>query len=134
MRPYIDRCQDLPNGIDWYLPKSASGIAVTAQVMKWMQRRPFRAFAEKKWFRVADAVDLPDHRNLCGKPYSNRRVMRWVRTSARLVACIMQRLTLRRHQLRLGDAVDPIQSGLVDTDVLTDHFGCGTGIAEPQRQ
>lgn len=61
MRPYIDRCQDLPNGIDGYLPKSASDIAITAQVMKWMQRWPFRAFAEKKWFTTADAVDLPDY-------------------------------------------------------------------------
>jgi 2-polyprenyl-6-methoxyphenol hydroxylase-like FAD-dependent oxidoreductase len=61
MRPYIDRCQDLPNGIDGYLPKSATDIAVTAQVMKWMQRRPFRSFAEKKWFTTADAIDLPDY-------------------------------------------------------------------------
>jgi len=61
MRPYIDRCQDLPNGVDGYLPKSASDIAVTAQVMKWMQRRPFRSFAEKKWFTTADAIDLPDY-------------------------------------------------------------------------
>lgn len=61
MRPYIDRCQDLPNGIDGYLPKSASDIAITAQVMKWMQRWPFRSFAEKKWFTTADAVDLPDY-------------------------------------------------------------------------
>lgn len=61
MRPYIDRCQDLPNGIDGYLPKSASEIAITAQVMKWMQRWPFRSFAEKKWFTTADAVDLPDY-------------------------------------------------------------------------
>lgn len=61
MRPYIDRCQDLPNGIDGYLPKSASDIAITAQVMKWMQRWPFRTFAEKKWFTTADAVDLPDY-------------------------------------------------------------------------
>ena len=61
MRPYIDRCQDLPNGIDGYLPKSASDIAITAQVMKWMQRWPFRAFAEKKWFTTADAVDLPTY-------------------------------------------------------------------------
>jgi len=59
MRPYIDRCQDLPNGIDGYLPKSAGDIAITAQVMKWMQRRPFRSFAEKKWFTTADAIDLP---------------------------------------------------------------------------
>ena len=58
MRPYVDRCQDLPNGIDGYLPKSASDIAVTAQVMKWMQRWPFRAFAERKWFTTADAIDL----------------------------------------------------------------------------
>jgi 2-polyprenyl-6-methoxyphenol hydroxylase-like FAD-dependent oxidoreductase len=61
MRPYIDRCQDLPNGIDGYLPKSASDIAVTAQVMKWMQRWPFRSFAERKWFTTADAIDLPDY-------------------------------------------------------------------------
>jgi 2-polyprenyl-6-methoxyphenol hydroxylase-like FAD-dependent oxidoreductase len=61
MRPYIDRCQDLPNGIDGYLPKSASDIAVTAQVMKWMQRWPFRSFAEKKWFTTADAIELPDY-------------------------------------------------------------------------
>jgi len=61
MRPYIDRCQDLPNGIDGYLPKSASDIAVTARVMKWMQRWPFRSFAEKKWFTTADAIDLPEY-------------------------------------------------------------------------
>ena len=61
MRPYINRCQDLPNGIDGYLPKSASDIAITAQVMKWMQRWPFRSFAEKKWFTTADAIDLPDY-------------------------------------------------------------------------
>ena len=59
MRPYIDRCQDLPNGIDGYLPKSGSDIAITAQVMKWMQHWPFRSFAEKKWFTTADAIDLP---------------------------------------------------------------------------
>jgi 2-polyprenyl-6-methoxyphenol hydroxylase-like FAD-dependent oxidoreductase len=61
MRPYIDRCQDLPNGIDGYLPKSATDIAVTAQVMKWMQRWPFRSVAEKKWFTTADAIDLPHY-------------------------------------------------------------------------
>jgi 2-polyprenyl-6-methoxyphenol hydroxylase-like FAD-dependent oxidoreductase len=59
MRPYIERCQDLPNGIDGYLPKSASDIAVTAAVMKWMQRWPFRSFAERKWFTTADAIELP---------------------------------------------------------------------------
>ncbi len=61
MRPYIDRCQDLPNGIDGYLPKTNSDIAITAQVMKWMQRWPFHSFAEKKWFTTADAIDLPDY-------------------------------------------------------------------------
>lgn len=59
MRPYVDRCQDLPQGIDGYMPKSASDIAITAQVMKWMQRWPFRGFAEKKWFTTADAIHLP---------------------------------------------------------------------------
>jgi 2-polyprenyl-6-methoxyphenol hydroxylase-like FAD-dependent oxidoreductase len=61
MRPYIDRCQDLPQGIDGYMPKSAFDIAVTAQVMKWLQRWPFREFAEKKWFTTADAIELPDY-------------------------------------------------------------------------
>jgi 2-polyprenyl-6-methoxyphenol hydroxylase-like FAD-dependent oxidoreductase len=61
MRPYIDRCQDLPNGIDGYLPKSGSDIAITAQVMKWMQRWPFRSFAERKRFTIADAIELPDY-------------------------------------------------------------------------
>jgi 2-polyprenyl-6-methoxyphenol hydroxylase-like FAD-dependent oxidoreductase len=61
MRPYIERCQDLPNGIDGYLPKSTSDIAITAQAMKWMQRWPFRSFAERKWFTTADAIELPDY-------------------------------------------------------------------------
>ena len=61
MRPYIARCQDLPNGIDGYLPKSASDIAITAQAMKWMQRWPFRSYAEKKWFTTADAIELPNY-------------------------------------------------------------------------
>ena len=61
MRPYIDRCQGLPNGVDGYLPKSTTDIAVTAQVMRWMQRWPFRSVAEKKWFTTADAIDLPDY-------------------------------------------------------------------------
>ena len=42
MRPYVDKCQDLPAGIDGYAPMSKSDIAITALVMKWMQRWPFR--------------------------------------------------------------------------------------------
>src|SRR5258707_11556358 len=61
MRPYVDRCQKLPNGIDGYLPKSASDIRITAMVMKYMQRWPFRPIAERKWFTTAEAVDLPDY-------------------------------------------------------------------------
>lgn len=61
MRPYVDRCQKLPNGIDGYLPKSTSDIRVTAMVMKYMQRWPFRPIAERKWFTTAEAVDLPDY-------------------------------------------------------------------------
>jgi 2-polyprenyl-6-methoxyphenol hydroxylase-like FAD-dependent oxidoreductase len=61
MRPYIQRCQQLPNGIDGYLPKSAADIAITAQVMKWMQRWPFRPWAERKWFTTADAIELPHY-------------------------------------------------------------------------
>jgi hypothetical protein len=61
MRPYIDRCRDLPNGVDGYVPKSSRDIAITAQVMKWMQRRPFRSFAERKWFTTADVIELPTY-------------------------------------------------------------------------
>ncbi|WP_204079691.1 FAD-dependent monooxygenase [Mycobacterium riyadhense] len=61
MRPYVDRCQKLPNGIDGYVPKSASDIRMTALVMKYMQRWPFRPFAERKWFTTAEAVRLPDY-------------------------------------------------------------------------
>jgi 2-polyprenyl-6-methoxyphenol hydroxylase-like FAD-dependent oxidoreductase len=61
MRPFIDNCQDLPNGIDGYLPKSASDVAITTQVMKWMQRWPFRPIAEKRWFTTADSIELPEY-------------------------------------------------------------------------
>lgn len=61
MRPYVDKCQDLPAGIDGYAPMSGTDIAVTALVMKYMQRRPFRGFAEKKWFTAADSMELPDY-------------------------------------------------------------------------
>lgn len=61
MRPYIRRCQQLPNGINGYLPKSSSDVAITGKVMKWMQRPPFRYFAERKWFTAADAIALPDY-------------------------------------------------------------------------
>ncbi len=61
MRPYVDTCQDLPNSIDRYAPKSSSDIAITAQVMKWMQRWPLRPLAAKFWFTTADSIDLPDY-------------------------------------------------------------------------
>ncbi|BBX73956.1 FAD-dependent monooxygenase [Mycobacterium shinjukuense] len=61
MRPYVDRCQDLPNGIDSFVPKSAADIRINAVIMKYMQRWPFRPFAERKWFTTAEAVDLPDY-------------------------------------------------------------------------
>ena len=61
MRPYVDRCQDLPAGLDGYAPMSKSDVVITAQVMKWMQRWPFRSYAAKKVFTTADAIDLPDY-------------------------------------------------------------------------
>jgi len=61
MRPYVDRCQDLQNGIDRYAPMSESDIAITAQVMKWMQRWPLRAIASRLWFTTADSIALPDY-------------------------------------------------------------------------
>jgi 2-polyprenyl-6-methoxyphenol hydroxylase-like FAD-dependent oxidoreductase len=64
MRPYVDRCQTLGNTIDRYAPNSAANIAFTAMAMKYMQRWPFRPFAERKWFTTADAVELPDYPSL----------------------------------------------------------------------
>jgi len=61
MRPYIERCQDLPTGIDGYLPKSALDITIYTQVMKWMQRWPIRSYAGRKWFTTADAIQLPSY-------------------------------------------------------------------------
>jgi 2-polyprenyl-6-methoxyphenol hydroxylase-like FAD-dependent oxidoreductase len=61
MRPYVEKCQDLPAGIDGYAPMSKSDIAITALVMKWMQRRPFRAYAARKFFTTADSIELPEY-------------------------------------------------------------------------
>jgi len=61
MRPYVEKCQDLPNTIDRYAPKSSSDIAANALVMKWMQRWPFRPIAAKLWFGTADSIDLPHY-------------------------------------------------------------------------
>lgn len=59
--PFVDRCQTLGNTIERYAPNSAADIAMTALVMKYMQGRPFRRFAERKWFATGDAVELPDY-------------------------------------------------------------------------
>ena len=61
MRPYVDKCQDIPNRVDRYAPDSASDIAINIGVMKWMQRWPFRPIASRIWFKVADSIDLPDY-------------------------------------------------------------------------
>ena len=61
MRPYVDKCQDLPNTIDRYAPKSQFDVASNGVVWKWMQRWPFRIVAERLWFTTADAIDLPDY-------------------------------------------------------------------------
>ena len=61
MRPYIDRCQNLPAGIDGYAPMSTADIVITGLVMKWMQRWPFRYYAAKKFFTTADSIALPDY-------------------------------------------------------------------------
>jgi 2-polyprenyl-6-methoxyphenol hydroxylase-like FAD-dependent oxidoreductase len=61
MRPYVGKCQDLPSGVDGYAPMSNSDIVITAQVMKWMQRWPFRSFAAKKFFTTADSIALPEY-------------------------------------------------------------------------
>ncbi len=61
MRPYVDKCQDLPNSIDRYAPMRESDIAIGASVMKWVQRWPLRPFAAKHWFTTADSIALPDY-------------------------------------------------------------------------
>jgi 2-polyprenyl-6-methoxyphenol hydroxylase-like FAD-dependent oxidoreductase len=61
MRPYVDKCQAMPAGIDGYAPKSKSDIVITATVMKWMQRWPLRSYAAKKFFTTADSIELPDY-------------------------------------------------------------------------
>ncbi len=61
IRPYVQRCQDLANGIDSYAPMRSTDIVITQLVMKWMQRWPFRPIAAKKWFTTADSIDLPDY-------------------------------------------------------------------------
>ncbi|MEH3142068.1 MAG: FAD-dependent monooxygenase [Mycobacterium kyogaense] len=62
MRPFVDRCQDLPRGVEGYAPMRESDIVITAAVMKWCQRWPFRSVAEKRWFTTADSMTLPDYR------------------------------------------------------------------------
>jgi 2-polyprenyl-6-methoxyphenol hydroxylase-like FAD-dependent oxidoreductase len=61
LRPYVDKCQDLPNTIDRYAPKSESDIAVNSLVWKWMQRWPFRPLAARLWFTTADSIALPQY-------------------------------------------------------------------------
>jgi 2-polyprenyl-6-methoxyphenol hydroxylase-like FAD-dependent oxidoreductase len=61
MRPYVDKCQDIPNRVERYAPNSASDISANIAVMKWMQRWPFRPIATRIWFKVADSIDLPDY-------------------------------------------------------------------------
>ncbi|HEV7421531.1 MAG TPA: FAD-dependent monooxygenase [Mycobacterium sp.] len=66
MRPYVDKCQDLPAGIDGYAPMSNSDIVITSLVMKWMQRWPLRSYAAKKFFTTADSIELPDYAQAAG--------------------------------------------------------------------
>jgi 2-polyprenyl-6-methoxyphenol hydroxylase-like FAD-dependent oxidoreductase len=61
MRPYVDKCQDLPNRVDRFAPSTASDIAINIGVMKWMQRWPFRPIAAMLWFTTADSIDLPEY-------------------------------------------------------------------------
>ena len=63
MRPYVDRCQDLPAGLDGYAPLSERDISIGAAVMKWVQRWPLRLWAGRKWFSTAESIDLPDYRS-----------------------------------------------------------------------
>jgi hypothetical protein len=55
----VDKCQDLPNTMDQYAPKSQSNVTANGFIWKWIQRWPFRVVAERLWFSTADAIDLP---------------------------------------------------------------------------
>ncbi len=61
MRPFVDKCQDIPNRVERYAPNSPSDIAMNIAMMKWMQRWPFRPIASRIWFAVADSIALPDY-------------------------------------------------------------------------
>jgi 2-polyprenyl-6-methoxyphenol hydroxylase-like FAD-dependent oxidoreductase len=61
MRPYVDKCQNIPNRVDRFAPNSASDITMNIAVMKWMQRWPFRPIATRLWFTAADSIALPDY-------------------------------------------------------------------------
>ncbi len=61
MRPYVDKCQNIPNRVDRFAPNSASDITMNIAVMKWMQRWPFRPIAARLWFTAADSIALPDY-------------------------------------------------------------------------
>ncbi len=63
MRPYVDRCQDLPGGLDGYAPMTDRQISAGATAMKWVQRWPLRWYAGRKWFSTAESIDLPDYRS-----------------------------------------------------------------------
>ena len=110
MRPYIDRCQDLPNGIDGYLPKSASDVA---------------DHGSGDEVDAALAVPLGSPRR-SGSPRPTRSIC--------LTTAPRPDSLLRRLQLGLGDAIEAIESGFLDTDVFTDHFRRDAGVAKSQRQ
>ena len=61
-RPYIDRCQGLPNGIDGYVSEISWRYLDHRQRRQFDAAPAFRGFAEEKWFTTADVIDLPDYR------------------------------------------------------------------------
>ncbi|GFG49269.1 FAD-binding monooxygenase [Mycolicibacterium agri] len=61
MRPYVDKCQDLPNRVDRYAPNTARDISMQIKAMTWMQRWPLRPIAQRLWFKVADSIELPKY-------------------------------------------------------------------------
>ncbi len=59
MRPYVDRCQNLSNGLDRFAPMTEKDIQSNAMAMKYMQTWPLRIVAKRLWFTVAESIDLP---------------------------------------------------------------------------
>lgn len=64
MGPYVRTCQDLPNSMERFAPMTEKEIRDNALAMKYMQKWPLRVVAKRRWFTIAQSVELPDYPGL----------------------------------------------------------------------